>query len=159
MNGFLKAVWHTGLGALMSGSFAIPAFASGEVKDQPIQIHCNVSTRVVAGDLYVGLDPLSGYVTYDLEKYHATVPQQNYKKQGSNGVFLPKKLLVSDDDFSTTIKVSLNIAGTRVPVSNADVLIVLEKNVSNGDLKLKLLKIDGVDHTFQGSQAYCTNVN
>ncbi len=57
---------------------------TANASEKPFQVYCKVSTRVVAGNLELQVNPGKKYLGYDFEKYHAIEPTQNYQIKGSN---------------------------------------------------------------------------
>lgn len=158
MKRYLKKVGSVGILVLVaSSSFKLSAIPVDESPSaQPVQIHCEISTRVVTGALVVGFNPLSGFLVYDLTKSHFFDPQQNFKVHGSNGKYFDKKLKIKSNDFYTSIHSISLYSSSRATEDKKDIFIKLKTGqLKGGDVTLESLNIDGVDHSFKNGAAYC----
>ena len=134
---------------------AVPAMGSQpEVFQQPIQIFCDVSTRVVAGDLNVGINPLTSTLVYELKKYHATKPSQNYEIKGSNQTGYMKSVSFSNNLGFLSIHATA-AQFTRVPKPLQPSIHITLKKMTSGNYTLAAFYVDGVNHGFENSPAYC----
>jgi hypothetical protein len=141
--------WKTGLlGGLM---LAVTANGMGTYSEQPLRFRCNVSTRVVAGTLLVGIDPVLGYLAYELDKYHANDSTQTYKKSGQVGAHVGGTVTFENVGRQTVIS-----AVSRSSKKNS-FKMEISRCGAPGAYPLTALKIDEMDHAFQGAQ--CERVN
>ncbi len=84
-----------------------------KIYQQPIQIFCDVSTRVVASQLSLGVNPLSGALYYTMKKYHATESAENFQLSGMNLFGMDQKLTF-DRGFGNIGITGSNVIATRV---------------------------------------------
>ena len=124
-----------------------------------IQIYCTASTRAVAGTLDLEIKPDQKYLGYAFDKYHATLPSQNYQLSGSNqegfGTSALSKSSVSiiPQAGGQTKIVGLGLYYDRATlVGKTEVEIILGKTPYEalGGYELISFKVDGVQHKFEG---------
>lgn len=128
------------LGAL---SLTSSALADGSVGEQPIKLHCNISTRVIALQVDIGLDPVNGYLAFEVDQFHASNSAQTFKLKGSNGSFFSKTVSIKDDYFFKSIEATGDISQRRI--SDFSNLSLKLKKLAEGiyDFELVSFKIDG----------------
>ncbi len=124
------------------------------------ELHCNASTRVIAGDLYVKIDSSKNLLSYNFNKYHSKDPSQIYSTSGSNQEgFGYSSLSKSKVDYYSSENGDITIIATgkfyerATPIGSTEITIELSP-LFDQQYQLKSFSIDGVKHTL-GTSTSC----
>jgi hypothetical protein len=145
--------------ALYFGLLGSVTSLTAGASESPFNIHCQLSTRVVAGSFFAEVNPGKQSLKYEFYKHHPSIPGQSYQLKGGN---------LQGSGYSTrtkgTVSVSENAAGDikvkatgtifdrATPIGTNEYLIVLTKTPYDilGGYSFEYFAINGVVHTLEG---------
>ncbi len=133
--------------------------ATASANEKTVQVHCTLSTRVIAGNFHTEIKAAEGFLSYAFEKYHATIPSQNYQLNGHNqegfgtSALSWSSISVAAQAGGQTKITALGLYYNRATlVGKTEVEIVLKKTGSAalGGFSLVSFKVNGVQHSLEG---------
>jgi len=145
--------------ALYFGLLGSVTSLTAGASESPFNINCQLSTRVVAGSFFAEVNPGKQSLKYEFDKYHASIPSQNYQLKGGN---------LQGSGYSArtkgTVSVSENAAGDikikatgmffdrATPIGTNEYVIVLTKTPHDilGGYSFQYFAINGVVHKLEG---------
>ncbi len=145
------------------GIFCALASNASNAEEKGIQIHCTLSTRVIAGTLLSEIKPTQGYLGYTFEKYHATNEHQNYHLSGNNQEGFGSSALswssvqiAAQPGGQTKITAQGVFYDRATLVGKTDVEILLKKTsyTAVGGYSLISFKVNGIEHALKG-RSHC----
>lgn len=133
--------------------------ATASAGDMSVLVYCTVSTRGVAGHLRADINLETGYLSYNFDKYHATVPAQNYVLSGNNQEGFGASVLSSSEVFFTVqhgARLKITAIGkyfdraTYVGKDEIEIVLKKESFGTLGEFSLVSFQVNGVRHELDG---------
>jgi len=138
MNKRLKKYWLVAV--LVLAVFTFPegiGFSGDDEEDKPlpIQIECNIGLRTYVADLTIGIDPIEGYLEYELRESMIYLPEDRVTS-GSN-----RLIAKAEERSSTSVKISTSDDGSMIIEAEGSLYNEDQERLAQTAIHIELTKL------------------